>query len=82
MRFIEGDAEELPFEADSFDRVTSCFGVMFAPRHGAGRERAGAGRAAGRDDRRRGLDTRGAERADVQDRRPYMPPPPPELSRR
>lgn len=30
--FIEGDAEELPFESDSFDRVTSCFGVMFAPR--------------------------------------------------
>jgi SAM-dependent methyltransferase len=33
VRFIEGDAEELPFESDSFDRVTSCFGVMFAPRH-------------------------------------------------
>jgi SAM-dependent methyltransferase len=31
--FVEGDAEELPFENDSFDRVTSCFGVMFAPRH-------------------------------------------------
>jgi SAM-dependent methyltransferase len=33
VRFVEGDAEELPFESDSFDRVTSCFGVMFAPRH-------------------------------------------------
>ena len=33
VRWIEGDAEELPFESDSFDRVTSCFGVMFAPRH-------------------------------------------------
>ncbi len=32
IRFVEGDAEELPFDADSFDRVTSCFGVMFAPR--------------------------------------------------
>ena len=31
--FIEGDAEDLPFAADSFDRVTSCFGVIFAPRH-------------------------------------------------
>lgn len=30
--FVEGDAEELPFDADSFDRVSSCFGVMFAPR--------------------------------------------------
>jgi SAM-dependent methyltransferase len=33
IRFVEGDAEELPFESGSFDRVTSCFGVMFAPRH-------------------------------------------------
>lgn len=33
IRFIEGDAEALPFESDSFDRVTSCFGVIFAPRH-------------------------------------------------
>ena len=33
VSFIEGDAEALPFEDMSFDRVTSCFGVMFAPRH-------------------------------------------------
>lgn len=32
VTFVEGDAEELPFEDASFDRVTSCFGVMFAPR--------------------------------------------------
>jgi SAM-dependent methyltransferase len=32
VHFVEGDAEELPFEDASFDRVTSCFGVMFAPR--------------------------------------------------
>jgi ubiquinone/menaquinone biosynthesis C-methylase UbiE len=32
IEFLEGDAEELPFEPDSFDRVTSCFGAMFAPR--------------------------------------------------
>jgi SAM-dependent methyltransferase len=32
VTFVEGDAEELPFAEDSFDRVTSCFGVMFAPR--------------------------------------------------
>jgi SAM-dependent methyltransferase len=30
--FVEGDAEELPFAEDSFEIVTSCFGVMFAPR--------------------------------------------------
>lgn len=30
---MEGDAEELPFEGDAFDRVFSTFGHMFAPRH-------------------------------------------------
>lgn len=29
--FVEGDAEVLPFADDSFDCVTSVFGVMFAP---------------------------------------------------
>jgi ubiquinone/menaquinone biosynthesis C-methylase UbiE len=31
--WIEGDAEELPFPDESFDRVLSTFGTMFAPRH-------------------------------------------------
>jgi ubiquinone/menaquinone biosynthesis C-methylase UbiE len=31
--WIEGDAQDLPFEHDSFDRVISCFGHMFAPDH-------------------------------------------------
>ena len=31
-RFIEGDAEALPFEDASFDVVTSLIGAMFAPR--------------------------------------------------
>ena len=29
--FVVGDAQELPFEDDSFDRVSSVFGAMFAP---------------------------------------------------
>ena len=33
VEWIEGDAEALPFDDASFDRVTSAFGVMFAPRH-------------------------------------------------
>jgi SAM-dependent methyltransferase len=32
IEFVEGDAEDLPFDDRSFARVTSCFGVMFAPR--------------------------------------------------
>jgi len=32
IELVEGDAEALPFGDGSFDRVTSCFGVMFAPR--------------------------------------------------
>jgi SAM-dependent methyltransferase len=31
--WVEGDAEALPFDDGSFQRVLSTFGVMFAPRH-------------------------------------------------
>ena len=31
--WVEGDAEALPFEDDSFDVLLSSFGCMFAPRH-------------------------------------------------
>jgi SAM-dependent methyltransferase len=31
--WVEGDAEDLPFDDGSFDRVVSAFGVQFAPRH-------------------------------------------------
>jgi SAM-dependent methyltransferase len=33
VEWVEGDAEQLPFEDDAFDRVFSTFGHMFAPRH-------------------------------------------------
>jgi SAM-dependent methyltransferase len=33
IEWVEGDAEALPFEDGSFERVLSTFGVMFAPRH-------------------------------------------------
>jgi ubiquinone/menaquinone biosynthesis C-methylase UbiE len=31
--WVEGDAQDLPFEGARFDRVLSAFGHMFAPRH-------------------------------------------------
>ena len=41
LDWVEGDAESLPFADDTFDRVLSAFGHMFAPRHAlAGRELA------------------------------------------
>jgi ubiquinone/menaquinone biosynthesis C-methylase UbiE len=33
IEWVEGDAEELPFEDESFDVVLSTFGCMFAPNH-------------------------------------------------
>lgn len=33
IEWVEGDAENLPFGDGSFDRVSSVFGAMFAPRH-------------------------------------------------
>ena len=33
LEWVQGDAEELPFEDESFDVVLSTFGCMFAPRH-------------------------------------------------
>lgn len=33
IEWVEGDAEELPFEDGRFDVVLSTFGCMFAPRH-------------------------------------------------
>lgn len=35
VRWVEGDAQALPFPDGSFDVVTSCFGAMFAPDHAA-----------------------------------------------
>jgi SAM-dependent methyltransferase len=33
VQWDEGDAEDLPYDDESFDLVLSTFGVMFAPRH-------------------------------------------------
>ena len=31
IEFVEGDAQDLPFEDESFDAAISVFGSMFAP---------------------------------------------------
>jgi SAM-dependent methyltransferase len=47
--WVEGDAEDLPFEDETFDVVLSAFGAMFAPRHEvAAREMARVLRPGGR----------------------------------
>ena len=65
IELIEGDAEQLPFAEDSFDRVTSCFGVMFAPRHDVAAGELVARGAPRREDRRRRLDPAGLRRQHV-----------------
>jgi len=79
ITWVEGDAENLPFEDASFDRVTSVFGVMFAPQQerAAGelvrvaRPGAGIGVAAWAPEGLNGqlFKTLGS----------HLPPPPPEL---
>jgi SAM-dependent methyltransferase len=79
VELVEGDAEELPFADGAFDRVTSCFGVMFAPRHDvAAAELVRVARPGGRivvaawtPDGFVGRNFRTSAS--------YMPPPPPEL---
>ena len=70
--WIEGDAQELPFEDDSFDRVISCFGQMFAPDHKrtADEMRRVCRR---RSDRDRVLDARRQDRRDVPAHRGDLP---------
>src|SRR4051794_35458867 len=33
VEWVEADAEDLPYDDESFDRVASALGVQFAPRH-------------------------------------------------
>jgi hypothetical protein len=51
IAWVERDAEELPFEDGSFDRVLSIFGHMFAPRHSEVADEDGPSRPEGRRDR-------------------------------
>ena len=68
--WVEGDAEELPFDDESFDAVLSVFGVQFAPRHQIVARELARVMPAGRADRARELDPRGPDRRAVQDHGP------------
>ena len=79
IELVEGDAEELPFADASFDRVTSCFGVMFAPRHElAAHELMRVARPGG-SVVVAAWTPRGLVGRMFSASAPYMPPPPPEL---
>ena len=82
--WLEGDAEELPFEDERFDRVLSVFGVQFAPRHARRRRGARARLPPRRPDRPRQLDAGRARSASSSGssagtcrRRPAYASPPP-----
>ena len=79
VELIEGDAEELPFAADSYDRVTSCFGVMFAPRHKVAAEELVRVARPGGAVVVAAWTPEGFIGRNFATMAPYMPPPPPEL---
>lgn len=77
LSWEEGDAEALPYADDTFDAVTSCVGVMFAPRH---RQAAGELLRVCRPGGRIGLISwtpEGFVGELFRAMKPYAPPPPP-----
>lgn len=79
IAFLEGDAEQLPFAEDSFDLVTSCFGVIFAPRQElAARELARVARP-GATIAVSAWTPEGVVGRTFRTVGAHMPPPPPEL---
>jgi SAM-dependent methyltransferase len=76
----EGDAEELPFADESFDRVTSCFGVMFAPRQSVAAGELMRVLAPGGDIVVTAWTPTGFVGRNFRAAAPYMPPPPPDFT--
>jgi SAM-dependent methyltransferase len=79
IELIEGDAEELPFADDSFDRVTSCFGVMFAPRQKVAAEELSRVARPGGSIVVAAWTPESVIGRSFRAAAAYMPPPPPEL---
>jgi SAM-dependent methyltransferase len=79
IKFMEGDAEDLPFDNGSFDRVTSVFGVMFAPRHAVGAAELVRVAAPGGTIAFAAWTPEGGNGQMFKTVGSYMPPPPPEF---
>jgi SAM-dependent methyltransferase len=77
LDWVEGDAEALPFEDDSFDVVLSTFGCMFAPRHAAAAAEIGRVLRPGGRLAIASWTPDGALAEFFQTMGKYMPPPPP-----
>lgn len=76
ITWIEGDAEQLPFDDDTFDRVISTFGHMFAPRHRVAADEMTRVCAPGGWIVTATWDPDGAVGEFFQTTAPYAPPPP------
>jgi SAM-dependent methyltransferase len=79
IEFVEGDAEQLPFADGSFERVTSCFGVMFAPRQQLAAQELTRVAAPGAAIAVAAWTPEGFVGRSFRMSASYMPPPPPEL---
>ena len=79
LTLVEGDAEQLPFADGSFDRVTSCFGVMFAPRHEVAAAELVRVARPGASIVVAAWTPQGFVGSSFRTSASYMPPPPPEL---
>ncbi|HMD57924.1 MAG TPA: class I SAM-dependent methyltransferase [Solirubrobacteraceae bacterium] len=80
VEWVEGDAEALPFERHAFDRVTSCFGVMFAPRHQVAADELARVARPGGTIAVAAWTPEGLNGRMFKTVGSYMPPPPPELT--
>ena len=72
VEWMEGDAEDLPFDGETFDVVLSAFGVQFAPRHHIAADELIRVCRPGRAHRAGQLDAGWADRAVLPD---HEPPP-------
>jgi len=77
VEWVQGDAEELPFQDEAFDVVLSTFGCMFAPRHAVAAAEIGRVLRAGGRIGITAWTPEGGMGSFFRTVGAYMPPPPP-----